>query len=344
MAKNIFRSGAVRWNRRDVEPAALSESVGSVSGPILSPGTNRGSGLANWYASWTPWIRVMRPEHWVKNLLVFVPALLNHRLDAQTFNVLFVTFVAFSCISSACYINNDLFDLAADRTHPRKCTRPLASRELAAHQAIIFSAGLALLSMLLGSIIGAKLVTWLVTYAVLGSAYSYFLKGKRIIDVIVLATLYTLRLYAGGVVTGTHVSAWLFLFSTFLFLSLAFVKRFSEVQRLSREGKLIVLGRNYRSRDLSMIGQSGIACAALAGLVLVLFVNDNDLHNLYPQHRLLWALCPLIGYWICRVWTTAYRGLMKEDPIVWAFQDRVTYIVGIMIVITTMLASAGHAH
>ncbi len=286
----------------------------------------------------------MRPEHWVKNLLVFLPALLNHHIDWHILNSLVVTFLAFSCVSSATYISNDLFDLAADRNHPYKCKRPLANGELSVPQGIAFSLGLGLIGALLGCVIGVELLIWLVSYVLLTFIYSSFLKGKRILDVIILASLYTLRVYAGGAVGKAHVSPWLLQFSICLFLSLAFVKRFSEMQRLSREGKLVAPGRNYRSEDLSMIGRYGIASGMLAVVVLGLYVNGHEVQRLYPRYPALWALCPLFIYWISRVWLVAYRGKMKEDPILWAFRDRVSYVVGFMIVITWIVASAGHVY
>ena len=205
----------------------------------------------------------MRPHQWVKNLLVFAPTLLNHHLNWEVLKSLLVTFAAFCLVSSATYINNDLFDLGADRQHPRKSKRPLASGDLPVLQGIFLSIFLLLAGLFLGALVGLPLEACLVGYLLLTSLYSSFLKGKPIIDVIALASLYTLRLYAGGVVSKSLVSPWLFQFSIFLFISLAFVKRYSELRRLFHEGREAAPGRNYRSSDLSIISQAGLTSGLL---------------------------------------------------------------------------------
>ena len=146
---------------------------------------------------------------------------------------------------------------------------------------------------------------------------------------VALAILYTLRVYAGGLVSGAYVSPWLFQFSIFLFLSLAFVKRYSELLALRQRRELQAPGRGYRFRDLSVISQAGVGSGLLAGLVLALYVNGQESRSIYPHPEMLWGVCPLFVYWIIRVWLIAHRGNMNEDPILYAFQDRVSYIVGV---------------
>ncbi len=237
-----------------------------------------------------------------------------------------------------------MFDLGADRQHPRKSKRPLASGDLSVASGIFLAVLLLVLGLFLGALVSLPLEACLVGYLCLTTLYSSFLKGKPIIDVIALASLYTLRLYAGGVVSKSFVSAWLFQFSIFLFISLAFVKRYSEMRRLFHEGQEVAPGRNYKASDLSIISQAGLTAGLLGGLILALYVNGAEIERLYPSHEMLWGLCPLFVYWITRVWLVAHRGNMNEDPIVWAFKDRVSYIVGFLMFVSMMLASIKYAY
>lgn len=321
----------------------IAGTMNRLPSAAVAAGARQGQVFATRRPGLKTWTRAMRPHQWVKNLLVFLPTLLNHRIDLAIFKSLIITFFAFSLVSSATYVNNDLFDLAADRQHPRKSKRPLASGDLSISRGILLSFCLLITGFLLGAVVGLPLEACLLSYLALTTLYSSFLKGKPIIDVIALASLYTLRLYAGGVVSGSFVSAWLFQFSIFLFISLAFVKRYSELRRLFHTGQDAAPGRNYRSADLSLIGQAGLSSGFMAGLVLALYVNGGEIQRLYPKPEMLWGLCPLFIYWISRVWLIAHRGNMNEDPIVWAFRDRVSYMVGSLMAVCMLLASTKFA-
>jgi 4-hydroxybenzoate polyprenyltransferase len=322
----------------------IAGSMDRLPSAALAAGATQGRVFASRRPKLKTWVRAMRPHQWVKNLLVFAPTLLNHRLNGGILKSLILTFFAFSFVSSATYINNDLFDLAADRQHPRKSKRPLASGDLSISRGILLSFFLLISGFCLGAVVGLPLEVCLVGYLLLTSLYSSFLKGKPIIDVIALASLYTLRLYAGGVVSKSLVSPWLFQFSIFLFISLAFVKRYSELRRLFHEGREAAPGRNYRSSDLSIISQAGLTAGLMAGLVLALYVNAGEIQRLYPKPEMLWGLCPLFVYWISRVWLVAHRGNMHEDPIIWAFRDRVSYIVGFLMFVSMLLAATKYSY
>ena len=304
---------------------------------VLGTGTQQGEGFSRRRPGVKTLLREIRVSQWIKNLLVFVPALLNHHLDWEILKALGVTFLGFSFVASGAYIVNDLFDLDADRRHPRKCRRPLASGQVAIVLGILMAAGLLAAGILLGLTVSMQLVACLLVYLFLTLLYSSYIKGKPIIDVVALAMLYTLRVYAGGLVGRAYVSPWLFQFSIFLFLSLAFVKRYSELRRSSQEQQLEVHGRGYRVQDLTIIGQAGLGSGLLAGLVLALYVNGREIERLYPHPEMLWGVCPLFIYWIIRVWLIAHRGNMNEDPILFAFRDRVSYIVGFLIVVAILL-------
>lgn len=318
--------------------------IGHVAGHLnglppaaLKAGAQEGERFAGRPSNLRTWVRAMRAYQWVKNLLVVAPALLNHHVDGEVLKALVITFLGFSFVASGTYIANDLFDLEADRRHPRKSKRPLASGEVSITQGILLSAGLLTAGFLLGVTVGKELVACLAVYLALTFLYSSFLKGKPIIDVIALAMLYTLRVYAGGLVTRAYVSPWLFQFSIFLFLSLAFIKRYSELRRSRLDRRLDAPGRGYRVLDLSIISQAGIGSGLMAGLVLALYVNEPGIEKIYPRPQMLWGVCPLFVYWIIRAWLIAHRGNMSDDPILFAFRDRVSYLVGLLIVICVLL-------
>ena len=195
----------------------------------------------------------------------------------------------------------------------------------------------------LGAIVGMSLTIALFAYIFISLGYSVFLKNKPILDVVALAFLYTLRVYTGGIVADASISTWLFQFSMFLFLSLAFVKRYSELRRLRSLRKRDTPGRGYRLVDLALISQAGVGSGLLAGLVLALYADSQEIQRLYPHPQALWCVCPIFVYWIVRVWIIAHRGNMTDDPILYAFRDRVSYIVGVAIVAAVLLAMMPNA-
>lgn len=331
-------------SRADI-PVWAACRIGHVAGPmrrlpgsVLAAGTHQGESFSRPRLGMRTLLREIRIHQWVKNLLVFAPALLNHHMDRQRLTVLTITFLSFCFVASGTYISNDLFDLEADRRHPRKRMRPLASGQISIAQGILMALSLLAAGFLLGLTVSLQLFACLWLYLALTSLYSSFLKGKPILDVVVLAMLYTLRVYTGGLVTRAYVSPWLFQFSLFLFLSLAFVKRYSELRRLREQHQMESQARGYRVEDLSIISQAGVGSGLLAGLVLALYVNGPDVLSLYPRPEMLWGVCSLFIYWIIRIWLVAHRGNMQEDPILFAFGDHVSYIVGFLIVVTVLLA------
>ena len=315
--------------------------MGRLPQSVLAAGTQQGEAFSAARPGVKAWLREIRVYQWVKNLLVFVPALLNHHFDVEIFTALVTAFLGFSLLASGTYVVNDIFDLEADRRHPRKCRRPLASGQIPIARGVFMATALLAAGIAVG-LTNAQLAACLSIYLVLTLLYSSYIKGKPIIDVVVLAMLYTLRVYAGGLVSRAYVSPWLFQFSIFLFLSLAFVKRYSELQRSSLQPAGEAHGRGYLIDDLSIVGQAGLGSGLLAGLVLALYVNGQDTLKVYPHPEMLWGVCPLFIYWIIRVWLIAHRGNMHDDPILFAFRDRVSYIVAFLIVVLVLLGLAPH--
>ena len=288
------------------------------------------------------WIHAARVRQWVKNLLVFVPALLN-RSSLEVFVPLLAAFFAFSFVASGTYFVNDLFDLEADRAHPVKRGRPLASGAISIPAGLVSALVLMALGLLCCLAVGPALTSCLLVYLFVSTAYSVFLKNKPVLDVVILAFLYTWRVYTGGLVSAALMSPWLIQFSIFAFLSLAFLKRYSELRRMRVTRQLGRPARGYTLGDIAVISQAGIGSGLLAGLILALYVNGPENAHLWPRPYALWGVCPIFVYWIVRAWVVAHRGNMTEDPILFAFQDKVSYVAAALILICALVGMTPNA-
>jgi 4-hydroxybenzoate polyprenyltransferase len=275
------------------------------------------------------WARALRMHQWVKNVLLFVPLLAAHRFaDLPAWGAAALAFLAFSLCASAVYLLNDLLDLPADRHHPRKRHRPLAAGTLPLLQGLIAIPLLLLLAAALAMLLPAAFGISLACYFAITLAYSLYLKRIAVADTMTLAALYTLRIIAGAFALGPMLSFWLLAFSMFLFLSLAMIKRHAELTVMRSEGRGAAAGRGYVVDDLAMIATLGGASGYLSVLVLALYINSEASQKLYAQPVLLWLLCPLLLYWISRAWMITHRGAMHDDPIVFAFRDRTSLLIG----------------
>ena len=277
------------------------------------------------------WLRAARMHQWLKNLLVFVPLLAAHRQDELSLVVDALTaFLCFGLCASSVYLLNDLIDLRDDRHHQRKRTRPFASGQLS------IQAGLAAFPLLLIAAFAIALSALplafsagLATYYALTLAYSLSLKRRMVIDVIALAGLYTLRVIVGALAVSVELSFWLLAFSMFIFLSLALVKRFAELFHVHATGATTkARGRGYFAGDLQMIAAQGAASGYMAVMVMALYINDSHTAQLYRHPQWIWMACPLLLTWISRVWMLAQRGLMNEDPVLFAVRDRISLVIG----------------
>ncbi len=285
-------------------------------------------------------LRAIRVQQWVKNLLLFIPLLMAHQwLDPIKLKALLCAFVAFGCAASSVYLVNDLVDLENDRTHRYKRIRPFASGRLSLLVAIIGSPILLLLAVLLAALISKLFLGTLVLYYLVCSLYSFWLKKLALLDIIVLAVLYTIRVLAGGYAADVEMSPWLLAFALFWFLSLACVKRFSELLAVVDGKQAEAKGRGYLARDLNSIGVFGIVAGYMSILVVALYLQSAEVLKLYERSMWLWLACPVLLYWISRVWLLAQRGEIREDPILFAITDRVSYIVlglGILVMMAAM--------
>jgi 4-hydroxybenzoate polyprenyltransferase len=249
-----------------------------------------------------------------------------------------LAFVAFSLCASSVYLLNDMLDLEADRAHPRKSRRPFASGDLPLATGFALFPALFAAGALVAAFLPAKFQLALAAYSVLTVSYSFFLKRLLLLDAVSLAGLYTLRIIGGASAASVPLSFWLLLFSVFLFLSLAFVKRYAELDALRRQQRLQAIGRGYRVEDLTVLQSFGTGAGYLSVLVLALYINSPEIQALYHRPKIIWTLCVLMLYWISRVWMTAHRGGMHDDPVVYALRDRVSLGIGVVAAITVALA------
>jgi len=233
--------------------------------------------------------------------------------------------IAFCAVASAIYLLNDLSDLAADRAHPRKRSRPFASGALNISTGLLAFPALALFGAWLAVLSGAAISVAL--YSVLSLSYTMRLKEQPLIDVFILAGLYTLRVIAGGQASGHEVSLWLLGFSSFVFLALALVKRVSELLRVQSINEQKIARRGYNVQDISILQAIGSSASFASIVVLSLYVQSSTAETIYRRPELLWAFVPLFLFWQCRLWLSTARGYMHDDPIVYAARDWVSWIV-----------------
>ncbi len=289
------------------------------------------------------WLKAIRLHQWAKNALLFVPLLLAHQWHLRTFGGAITAFFSFGMCASATYIINDLLDLEADRRHPRKRRRPFAAGDLSGIAGVVV-VGLLMLGALVlalavphvfnalpGTAVLANpysFLGWLGLYTVVTLSYSPYLKRKLLLDVFVLSGLYTVRIMAGSAATGIPMSPWLAGFGVFFFLSLAFVKRFSELEGLRERGVSVSNGRGYFVSDLEQLRALGTGAMYAAVVVLSIYINNPETNFLYAHPVRLWVVVPVLLLWLSQVWMLASRGEMHDDPVVFAITDKRSLLLG----------------
>ena len=277
------------------------------------------------------WLRAMRAHQWLKNLLLFLPLAGAHRLfEPGLLAQALFAFVSFGMCASSVYIVNDLMDLESDRAHPRKRLRPFAAGELSPAAGVIFATALLAGSFALAGAVTPAFVFWLGTYFFLTLLYTFFLKRRVLVDCLTLGALYTLRIVAGWSAVGLSASFWLLAFSLFLFLSLAFVKRYSELLMQAKTGQLAASGRGYQTGDLSIVQTMGVASGFTAVMLMALYINGDTVLKLYAHPEALWLTIPVLLYWISRMWMQAHRGNMHDEPVIFALKDRYSLACGVL--------------
>ena len=285
------------------------------------------------------YLKALRVHQWAKNVLVFVTALAAGKLmELHSLVALGLVFIAFSSVASAGYLINDLMDLESDRSHPTKRNRPLASGAMSVTEGVTLA-----VVLVVGGLAAAAYVSWLVgaillAYLVLTLTYSSALKRVIVVDAITLASLYTMRLLAGAAAIEVVPSMWLLAFSTFIFFSLALVKRCTELIVMADAQRVATRGRDYRVSDMPYLQSMGIASGYMAVLVIALYLDSPTATALYHRPMALWAMCPLFLYWISRLWIKTGRHEMHDDPLVYSMKDRTSWIFFFCIAVVWAIA------
>lgn len=286
-------------------------------------------------------LKALRPHQWAKNALVGVPLLVSHQIGnwAAVWQTA-LAFAAFSVIASSVYIINDLLDLPSDRVHPTKQRRPFASGAVSIPAGLIMTAGLFALGLLTAfAFVNTKFGGMIVLYLAITTLYSTYLKRKLVLDVFVLAGLYTVRILAGAVAIDVQPSEWLLAFSMFIFTSLAMLKRYTELKVWSKLAEKWPAGRRYTVSDVELIRSIGPASAYAAVLVFALYISSRDVTLLYQRPQLLWLVCPVMLYWLTRLWFLTNRSKSMEDPVLFALTDRASIACGALVLALVFFAT-----
>lgn len=295
--------------------ASREDTAGSHKSPTMSG------------VSWRALVEACRPYQWIKNVLVFVAPLAAHDLDPMHARQALFAFLCFCAVASSGYLLNDIKDVEADRRHARKRNRAFAARRATPAAGMTLAAVLLAAGMVGAALADLEFLGVLAAYFVVTNAYTLYFKRFPLIDAIILAGLYTLRIISGAAATDTPLTMWLLGFSMFLFTSLAFAKRYVELADLEQRNEAAVAGRGYRAGDTQVLMALGVSSGIAAVLTLALYVSNTASAEMYDRPEMLWGVCPLLLYWIGRMWLAAQRRVLNDDPIVFAFRDRVSLVV-----------------
>ncbi len=285
-------------------------------------------------------IKEMRLYQWVKNLLIFLPLLLAHLIgDGELWLSAVTAFFAFGFTASSVYLLNDLLDLNSDRKHHSKRNRPFASGDLSPVYGLFLIPLLLLSSILISLTLPPYFMLVLAAYYAVTLCYSFLIKRIYLLDILVLAGLYTLRIICGGAACTVPISPWLLAFSMFIFLSLAAAKRYTELSQTELYDKTKLSGRGYRKVDMPLLSSLGLSSGMLAVLVFAIYTFSPEVVKLYESPKFIFAACPVLLYWIGRIWFLTVRGELSDDPVIFAVKDKVSYLTALVIVSLILLSS-----
>lgn len=286
-------------------------------------------------------LKLLRLHQWSKNILIFVPLALTHRFfDADAIMRSFIAFLCFGLVASSIYVLNDMMDIQQDRKHASKRRRPFASGALQIRTGFLLVPLLAGGGFWLGSVLPKPFLLILSAYVLMNLAYVFFLKRKLLVDVLTLAGGYTLRLLAGNAAGPVELSSWLLAFSMFLFVSLALVKRYVEIDTTEVDAAAShkVMGRGYRRSDLDMLSQLGVSSGFSAVVVMALYVDAAGRQGLYRIPELIWLVCPIVLFVIARIWVLAKRREMPDDPVMFIIRDWRSHLMAVFIAAILVIA------
>ncbi len=286
--------------------------------------------------------KAIRPTHWTKNFLTLVPLIASHQVSQPGLGMRALwAAVCFSLVASAVYVLNDIFDIQSDREIPSKRKRPIASGHLHIPAGLMIGVAFLILGTAGGLFLGLKFELALCAYFGITCFYTFHWKRVMGLDVVCLAALFTSRIFAGGYAIDVKVSNWLLGFSLFFFFGLACLKRYVELGEAQALSHSHFAGRGYSVEDRIPIMAIGATSSLMSLLVLVLYINGEDVRPLYQQPGVLWWLMPLFLYWVSRVWILAHRGQMPGDPIAFAVRDRASHLTLVLAMIIFFVAQQG---
>ena len=285
-------------------------------------------------------LNALRVHHWIKNFLLFIPLLTAHKYyDLDLVLILCLAFLSFSLCASSIYIFNDILDIDNDRLHPNKKNRPFASNKLSIRTGTIIASFTVLIGLILSMIISKLFAICLLGYLILSMAYSLFLKSIKYLDCVILVTLYILRIYSGGIVVNIIPSFWLILFSILIFMSLAFAKRYIELNiHYSGKENLKISGRNYSIKDLRKLYFAGITSGYISVLILAIYLGSETVVRLYQSPIFIWIAVPLLLIWISLVWKKSKDKKIHDDPIMFSIKNKWSIIIIFLIFLCFFLA------
>jgi 4-hydroxybenzoate polyprenyltransferase/phosphoserine phosphatase len=315
----VARAAYVVGTEARAEQAA---AVTTLKGTILEPRASLGT-------SFRAWFNALRGYHWAKNLLLFLPLALSHNLAVEPILRTLVGFALYGFCASGLYILNDLLDLHSDREHPWKKERPFAAGQISIPGGLLASLLLLSSALGLGFLLDIPFGLALLGYAILTMLYSLYLKKLALLDVFILSSFYSFRIVAGALISNTPLSQWFLTFSMFFFLSLAMAKRYSELLHAGDLVKTGNSGRGYYTGDRELLLSLGVGSSFSSVVIFSLYVHSQDVLLLYSSPECLFLLCPIVLYWLSRTWLQAHRGELKEDPVILAIRDPVSYGVGL---------------
>lgn len=280
-------------------------------------------------------LKILRPYHWSKNLLVFLPIFLAQNFNFQNFQIGFICFVVFSLTASVVYILNDIVDIKHDKKHRYKKFRPFASGLINLKESWLLIFILLLIDIIFIKKLNINFHILIFTYFVISNVYTLLLKKIIIIDIITLGTLYTFRIIGGGLALDIPLSMWLISFSFFFFFSLASIKRLMEIIDGPKNINFQIPGRGYFKKDQYFISIISSAAGMLSVLILILYISSDDVQKLYSNSNVLWGVCIVLFYWILRINILTVRQQIKIDPIFFALKDKISYLC--LLIITTFI-------
>lgn len=284
-------------------------------------------------------LKAIRLHQWAKNILIFVPLILAHAFRPSLILNDLLAFACFSLCASATYVVNDLLDIEADRRHPKKRLRPFAAGDLSAQTGVAIVVLFLAVAFTGAAFLPSAFLSWMLVYLVATLAYSLRLKRVVLVDVLLLSGLYTLRLLAGAGAAKVRISPWFAAFSIFLFLSLAIVKRFSELQNIRARSGSLANGRGYVLSDIEQLRTFGTGSGLAAVVIFALYINGGEIEGLYRHPNRMWLILPFLILWIFRVWLLASRGELDEDPVIFAVTDHMSLLICLCIAVIAAFAT-----